>query len=291
MVMIQAVVLDVDGVIVGDQEGVNFPHPHGEVIECLKRVRQKGIYVSLCTGKPAFAIKKIVNGAYLNNMHIVDGGAAGIDPIEKQVSFKYVIGKEKVLLLAHFYQRNNIFMEFHTGDEYILSKTQVNEQTKGFIRLHINVLEKKPEIVDDNSLLRKKDIVKIILMARDAEQKRFISETFQHQFAQDLELNWTMNPSLLNWKVGLVTLKGVSKRKGVENISKYLNVPLDNILGIGDTMIDWSFIEICGYGGTMANASEKLKDLVLQKGKRYGFVGRGVNENGVIDVLKHFGLT
>ncbi|MBU3979495.1 hypothetical protein KKE68_07425 [Patescibacteria group bacterium] len=38
----------------------------------------------------------------------------------------------------------------------------------------------------------------------------------------------------------------------------------------------------------MENASEKLKGLVLRK--KQGFVGKSVNENGVLDVLDHFGL-
>lgn len=280
-------VLDVDGVIVGDQEGFNFPHPHEEVIESLKKVRQKGIYVSLCTGKPAFAIEKIVHAAYLNNLHIVDGGAVGIDPIDKQISSQYTIEKAKAIELVHFYLLNKIYMEFYTSTEYFVLKSQTNELT----HLHSTVLQHEPIFIDDvDSLLKQKDIVKIFLMARDNEQKKFVTQSFAEQFGESLALHWTTNPNMAPWQLGLVTEKGVSKRKGVENISKHLNVPLLHILGIGDTMHDWQFIEICGYGGAMENANEALKELVLGKGTGHGYVGKGVNENGVIDVLKHFGL-
>ena len=79
------VVLDVDGVIVGEREGFNFPDPNNEVIYSLKKLRQSGIFVSLCTGKPAFGIEKIITDAYLNNLHIVDGDAPSIQILDRVI--------------------------------------------------------------------------------------------------------------------------------------------------------------------------------------------------------------
>jgi Cof subfamily protein (haloacid dehalogenase superfamily) len=280
------VVLDVDGVIVGDREGFNFPYPHRDVIEGLKKIRESGIYVSLCTGKPAFAIEKIVRDANLNNLHIADGGATGIDPIDKKVSFQYTIDTSKAMSLVHFYFQHNIYIEFYTSSEYFVLRKQINDLTQ----LHSFVLQREPGLVDDvDSFLDQKQIVKIFLMAENDEQKEFVNLSFEEKFGQDLAIGWTTNPNLIGWQLGLMTVREVSKGKGVEDISKHLNVPLNNILAIGDTMHDWEFIKICGYGATMANASEKLKELVLQKGE-HGYVGKSVNENGVIDVLRHFKL-
>lgn len=283
--MIRAVVLDVDGVIVGDREGFNFPYPHRDVIEGLKKIRKSGIFVSLCTGKPSFAIEKIIRDAYLNNLHIVDGGAVGIDPIDKKVSFQYVIDTSKAMSLVHFYFQHNIYMEFYTSTEYFVLREQINDLTQS----HTRVLQKEPWFVDEmDSFLGKKQFTKIFLMAKNDEQKKFVTRSFEEKFGEDLALSWTFNPNLMPWYLGLVTAGGISKRRGVEDISKHLNVPLNNILGIGDTMHDWPFIEICGYGATMENASEKLKELVLQK--KHGFVGKSVGENGVMDILRHFEL-
>ena len=70
-------------------------------------------------------------------------------------------------------------------------------------------------------------------------------------------------------------------------ISKNTGVPLIETLGIGDGMTDWNFMEICGYAGAMGNGSAELKVKVITKGDN-GYVGTSVNENGVLDVLKHF---
>jgi hydroxymethylpyrimidine pyrophosphatase-like HAD family hydrolase len=52
-------------------------------------------------------------------------------------------------------------------------------------------------------------------------------------------------------------------------------------------MSDWGFMEICGYAGAMGNASTELKEKVQAKGDN-GYVGTSVDENGVLDILRHF---
>ncbi len=79
---IKAVILDVDGVIVGKKIGVNSPYPSKKIIEKLKAVSLSGIPIHLCTAKPYFAIEKIVKDAGLFASHIVEGGAGIYDAKE-----------------------------------------------------------------------------------------------------------------------------------------------------------------------------------------------------------------
>ena len=76
---------------------------------------------------------------------------------------------------------------------------------------------------------------------------------------------------------------------GVEKLSQYMQVPLENILGVGDTMLDWEFLNICGYKGTMKNGTPELVakfDFTDPK----QFMGNHVNEDGLIDVFRYFKL-
>ena len=83
--MIRGIILDIDGVIVGEKIGFNSPYPHPDVIQKLKSLREKWIVVSLCTAKPHFSIQKIIVDAGLNNLHITNGGGVIIDPINNVV--------------------------------------------------------------------------------------------------------------------------------------------------------------------------------------------------------------
>ncbi len=48
-------------------------------------------------------------------------------------------------------------------------------------------------------------------------------------------------------------------------------------------------MEICGYAGAMGNGVDELKKMVGTKGEK-GYVGKSVDENGVLDILSHFQL-
>src|SRR3989338_9450622 len=72
---IKGIILDIDGVIIGQKIGFNSPSPHPDVIRALREIRLKGIFISLCTAKPHFAVDDIINLAKLDNLHISDGGS------------------------------------------------------------------------------------------------------------------------------------------------------------------------------------------------------------------------
>ena len=92
---IKGIILDVDGVIVGEKIGFNSPNPHDDVINKLKQLRNEGISISLCTAKPHFSIGEIIKNAGLDNYHIADGGSVIINPINNTIVKKheYSIGK------------------------------------------------------------------------------------------------------------------------------------------------------------------------------------------------------
>lgn len=284
--MIKALILDVDGVIVGDHQGFNFPDPHADVIIALRTIRQKGIFVSLCTAKPAFAIEKIIRDANLNNLHITDGGAVIIDPIDQSVAAEHDIPKELAQGVAAYYQGEGIYQEFYTAsDYYVLDGTQCELTEK-----HALTLQRNPQIVADlNAFLASKALVKLFLIAKDAQEKERIASSFESQFSGSLTLSWTFHPNTLPWQFGIVTARGISKQKGAREIAQNLRVPLADILGVGDTIHDWQFMQLCGYVAAMGNATDDLKAHAKARGER-GFIGPTVNENGILEILKQFKL-
>lgn len=284
--MIRSLILDIDGVLVGDRHGFNFPDPHPDVVAALKTIRQKGIYVSLCTAKPAFAIEKIIRDAHLNNMHITDGGAVIIDPIDKQIAAEHGIPKELATKAVEHYQKEGIYQEFYTpADYYIREGTQCDLTQK-----HTLTLQRTPQPIKDvHTFLEHETLVKLFLIAKDEQQKESIAASFVHEFANELTLSWTLHPNTVPWQFGIVTAKGISKQKGAEEIAHNLHILFEDILGVGDTTHDWQFMQLCGYAAAMGNATDELKRLVRKRGNR-GTVGPSVNENGVIEIFQQFKL-
>lgn len=279
--MVKGVILDVDGVIVGEKLGFNFPDPHPKVITKLQQVRKSGIPIALCTAKPIFSINKLVKKLKLDNYHIADGGGVVANPIQNKVVAKKLIPNSLASNLTAFFLPSNTYIELYNPQKYIIQKSQKGTITKK----HIPILFQKPEIVD--SILKSaqtEEITKIMLIAKNEKDKQRIDKLLD-QFRNKLNVYWGLHPSALPLQFGVITAKGVSKENGAKAISKNLNVSFNNLLAVGDSIGDWQFIKLCKYKGAVGNATQELKDLVTNSN---GYIGPGVDKNGIIDILDHF---
>lgn len=283
--MIKGLILDVDGVLVGGKKGYNWPLPNPEVIDALRQLRQKGIVVSLCTGKGTFAIREIVESAHLDNVHVGDGGAIVVDILNQKTIKEYSINTFKAIEVLKILLSQRIYTEIYTKDGYYIQENQIGDKTEK----HKAILYKNPIVVE--SLIKeanKLDIVKIMPVADDENQKKTIINVFK-LFKDSLSLQWGIHPTALPYQFGIITVSGISKKQATQTISKFTNVSLEYFLGIGDGMTDWQFMDICGYAGAMGNASKDLKNVVLSK-QTHGYIGKSVDENGVLDIVRHYGL-
>lgn len=283
---IKGIILDVDGVIVGEKIGFNSPNPHINVINKLKEIRNNSIPISLCTAKPHFSIGNIIKEAGLNNYHIADGGSVIINPINNKIVKKHVIAKKAVKEILEMYIANNVYTEFYTVDNYFIQKNQECDITQK----HIHILQANPVILDnlpEKSL--KYEVTKIMPIALDEKDQIRVTKLFE-EMNTGLTLSWGIHPVANPLKFGIITAAGISKKQGAIEISKNMNVPLKNILAVGDSTSDWQFIELCGYGAAMGNASENLKELVTTKEKEHFYIGGNVDENGIIEILEYFNI-
>ena len=281
--MISGLILDVDGVLVGGKPGFNHPQPNTEVMETLKKLRKSGMVVSLCTGKGTFAIEEIVRSAALDNLHIGDGGAVVIDYLNNTVIDQHILKTAQVVELLDILLTTKTYVELYTKDGYYIQKEMVSDITTK----HTPILQKEPQVVDSlTTVVPMLEIVKIMPVAKDEADKQRIITLFK-PFEKNLTLQWGVHPTALPYLFGIVTEKGISKEQAARVISNYTGIYLTEILGIGDGLSDWGFMEICGYAGAMGNASDALKDKVRTKGSS-GYVGASVDENGILDILHHF---
>src|SRR3989339_1161972 len=172
---IRAIILDVDGVIVGDKAGFNAPYPPLEVINKLKQIREKGIYVILCSAKPYYSVKKIVDDARLNNIQTALAGAILVNPANLQVVKKHVINNNIAIDLTKQLFDNNIYTEIYTTDKYYIQKTQKNEITE----LHNFTLSFEPIMVEDLiDQVQESEIVKILPVIKTDAERKIVDQIF-----------------------------------------------------------------------------------------------------------------
>ena len=152
---------------------------------------------------------------------------------------------------------------------------------------HTPILNQEPLLIDSLVDTAKEiDVVKIMPVASDETEKKKIIELFQ-PYSLDLTLQWGVHLTALPYQFGIITMSGISKAQAAREISKHTGISLQEILGIGDGITDWQFMEVCGYAGAMGNSSQELKDKVIARGSS-GYIGKSIDENGLLDILSHF---
>lgn len=283
--MIKSIILDVDGVIVGEKEGYNFPYPNPDVIARLKVIQNRGIPISLCSAKANFSLDKIIKDANLNNLHITDGGAVIIDPISGRTEGKHLLTNSDAIELVKFSIDSNIQTEVYSINNWYVQ----NGLNDPYTLLHEKILQREAIRIDDLAKYSEQlEITKIILITESEDAKINLDKALQ-KFSNKFKLSWTFHPSMLPTQFAIITAPGISKKNGAMEISKFTGIPLENTLGVGDTISDWQFIEICGYGASMGNGTEELKKFIKTLGQK-GYIGKSVDENGILEIFDHFEL-
>ncbi|HSW97141.1 MAG TPA: HAD family hydrolase [Candidatus Saccharimonadales bacterium] len=282
--MIKAIVLDIDGVIVGDQEGNNFPHPNEKIRSVLRKIHDDGIPVSFLTAKPAFAAAENIKYVGIDNPHIADGGATIFNPLKNQIIHRTPVAEKDILPLLASLPKQTYVSLFGINEYYM--KSDMNQE---FTTRYAKIFERLPIITDDiEAVIKKESIMKVNIVAFDDQQKESITNIITN-LKGPYSFKWATHPFIKPIHVMVVTAKGISKRSGVEYLAKYLNVPFSEILAVGDTIQDWDFMEICGYKAAMGNASADLKEKIDIHDANQ-MIGGDVNKDGLLDIFKHFNL-
>ena len=285
--MIKAIITDVDGVIVGTKHGINSPLPSKEIIKKLKELNKRGIPIILCTGKPSYAIEKIILAAELDNPHITDAGAYIYHPLQNKIIKEHSIPTNLVKRIAKACLDENIYLEVQEAKNYYVQKNQIQPLTEKRVVL----LQRKPMIVDSLlDIIEKKKIIKMLPFINDISEKQRI-EKILSPFADETHTFWSTIPAMLPAWTKVVTVKGVSKYHASQEVLDYLNLSFEECLGIGDLPSDWLFIKHCRYGGIVGDADQEFKRNVMSKGEGNYFLGKSVDEDGFLQILDYFKLS
>ena len=282
--MIKAIITDIDGVIVGNKQGINFPLPNTKIINVLHALQQKGIPVVVCTAKFNHAVKKIILQADLRNPHITDGGALIIDPLADAIIKKYVFENALARELVERFIAEKIYTEVYGATEYYLQKNHIS----AFTKKRIQILQKKHITVDSLiDRIANVEVIKIINFAHSSAEKEKI-EKILSPYKERIHFVWSHHPKTFPAENTIVTVKGVSKKAASLEVLHYLNITPDETLGIGDTEGDWNFMSLCKYVGVVGNASSELKRLAKEKGEGNYFFGSSVDKDGFLQILNYF---
>lgn len=282
--MIKAIILDIDGVIIGSKKGVNFPHPSKKVQKVLKKIHDGGVPVSFITAKPTFSAAENIKTVGIDNPHIADNGGTLFNPIKNQIIHSTSIPKKDILKLLSVLPAKTYVNLFSIKD-YYLQKSLKNTFTSRYTK----IVEVMPKLtIDLKKVAKNEDIPKINIVAFSDKEKDLLNGIVE-KMDGNFSFRWTTHPFISPIRVIVISAKKASKHSGLEMLAKNLKIPTKNFLAVGDTLSDWDFIKVCGYRAAMANAEHDLKEKINKSDPKQT-IGGDVNRDGIIDIFKYFRL-
>ncbi|MBI2617266.1 HAD family phosphatase [Candidatus Gottesmanbacteria bacterium] len=250
----KAIISDVDGTLIPPSE---YPAPKlpPKIVDVVIRVRQRGIYFSLATGRSLDWLEDLVDSLSLTEPIILDNGARIYD-----------CGKR--LYLSSIY----------------LSREEVEKVLSIIIKdptLRIFILEDERRL-DSPDKIRTWKITKILVLGVTPAKANDLYQSL----SQIPTISVTKSVSGIGVKSQSihVTSGRATKQHGVMEVAKILGVSTKEIIGIGDSYNDYQLLMACGLKIAMGNAVAEIKEIA-------DYIAPPYEQGGIIHVLEKFILS
>lgn len=250
----KAVVCDVDGTLLAPSE-VPSPALDRQLSETIQKVREKGVYFSLATGRSLEWVHEIIKSLHLTEPIILDNGARIYDCSKKKYVWESLIPKEDA---------QKVFA--------ILEK---------FSSLRLFILDDGKRC-DRITQIKKWKISKILVLGIPPEKSQELHKALKHLTTLATTRSISGHDPIM--ESIHVTNGTATKQYGVYELAKLLNVKTSEMIGIGDSYNDFPLLLACGLKVAVGNAVAEIKEIA-------DYIAPEYNEGGVIHVLEKFILS
>lgn len=241
---IKLIALDMDGTLLDNEQNVSSQNK-----EAIKLAKQKGIPTVLSTGRSLLTCREYAESLELSSFLVTSNGSEIWDSSFKLVD-RNLIEHAHIEKLWELKQKYNIHFWASTTErlwrEEFPDKIVEHEWLKfGF------------DIPDDS-----------------------IREAVLGELQESKQLEIT-NSSPTNIEINAV---GINKAKALMKVCERLNITMDNVIAMGDSLNDIAMIEEAGVGVAMGNAQEIVKE-------KADWITSPNIENGVAKAIHHWVLS
>jgi transaldolase len=238
---IAALLADIDGTLLTKDKVLT-----ARTIRAVATLRERGIVFTVTSGRPPFGMQKFVEPLGLTMpMAAFNGGAIvlpDLSVLDERVLPEYLLPAILDMIEAHGL---DVFV-FRSSDWYVRSPTapRVSRETSNVGRA--------PVVVGTFDDLRA-GVVKIVGVSEDLPRVAVCEAAMRRAFGDRVSAARSA-PHYLD-----VTHPGAHKGVVVERLSRYLEIPLDQIAVIGDQPNDVLMFERAGISIAMGNASDEVQ--------------------------------
>lgn len=235
-----------------------------ENIEALKRAKEHGVEIVICTGRPYPSVKPYLQQLGFDCWVITNNGAIIRNKQGDIISVVYM--KTKALQeVIRLLQEENIY--FHVSDENYTYIKSYRERIKNIHRLIIQTGASKLKAylvstwhvlfkgshkkVDFSNFLKENGkAASIFILSSCRQQLQNLSNKLKNINNIDITSSGSDNVEVLD--------ENATKGKALNQLAQMLNIDKERVIAVGDNYNDLSMIEYAGLGVAMENAEKAV---------------------------------
>ncbi len=240
------IVSDFDDTIVDDTQKVSE-----ETIRAIQDFESRGGKFVLCTGRMISAILPHARKIGLKGDVIGYQGAVVADIESGKFKVEHAIPMDKALKVAKFLEERDLYFQLYEDDTFVIrEENEFSLLYRGFTFLPPKILGKSlSEYIVSKSLAPTK-----ILIINKPERIPSILEMMEREFGEELLVN-----SSKRFMVEIVP-RGIDKGSALKALANSLNIPLNEVIAVGDGLNDIPMLTSGAFPIAVANAHSKLKE-------------------------------
>lgn len=239
--------------------------------EALKRARNNGHHLVLASGRGHSGIVDFYDAAVFDGAICCSGGC--------------IFWKDE-LIIDHPIPENKASVLIQLADQY---ESGISVQGKLESWQNEKVLEVMRRVLPKDVLLKRmkmqmldqrqdQPIYKVDYFFPDVDHAKALLEKLPN------DLNICVFPEAIGKGSGCeVTAAAVSKGSGITELLEWLGIDRSDSYAFGDSENDIEMLKRCGTGIAMGNGVQVIKD-------HADYITDSVNDNGIWNAMKHFGL-
>jgi len=258
---IKMIFIDIDGTLYNTEKQVTEYTKN-----ILNIVKDKGIYVVLCSGRSNKDVCEISKDVNASKYVISSNGALVYNYVDDLDIFESVMEKEsleKMWTLCENEKKWELIIE--SKEQVYINELMFRRRPERFIKI---------DKIDDIS---NKNIFQMVLNIEESGKDDKVKEILEKE-----EKIWAPN-----YGVGVtcaffdINNKNIDKGIGIKHLIENLGIKKEETIGFGDGVNDLAMFRECGIGVAMGNAEEKLKDMA-------DYITQTNDEHGVAKFIEKY---
>lgn len=250
-----------------DSDGT-LRHDDGTISDRTKIIISKlvdlGNYVVICTARPRYHTKKIADESLASQILVSSNGTEIYDNDKKKLVFVAYVEKNNCIELYNYARENDIRIIF------VVDET---EYATYFIRNDKQKLLSNE--IDIDKFFEENKVKQCMILDNDKEK---IEKFEKHSIEIGLKIINFSNPDEEEQWFSVINSNS-SKGQALLLLSKYLNIPIENTIAIGNDYNDIPMFVESGIGVAVGNSNDNVKayaDIVIKSN----------NDDGVAEYLE-----